>query len=100
MDDRVANASDGLLTGVSVVVPVYQSVDSLRVLVERVGDALGDAVAYEIVMVDDGSAPRTWATVQQLSMEHPEVVGVRLSRNYGQHNALVAGPRHAPFATA
>lgn len=97
MDDRVANASDGLLTGVSVVVPVYQSVDSLRVLVERVGDALGDAVAYEIVMVDDGSAPRTWATVQQLSMEHPEVVGVRLSRNYGQHNALIAGLRHARF---
>ena len=99
MVDRVANPADELPAGVSVVVPVYQSVDSLSVLVSRVRAVLGEQVEYEIVMVDDGSAPRTWATVQQLSTEHPEVVGVRLSRNYGQHNALVAGLRQARFAT-
>ena len=54
--------------------------------------ALGD---YEVILVDDGSADDTWGTITDLSIRWPRVTGVRLGRNYGQHNALVAGIREA-----
>lgn len=88
-----------LLRGVSVLVPVFQSDTTLAVLVDRIDTALAGSHAHEIVMVDDGSAEATWAAIERLSAAHPSVVGVRLSRNYGQHNALIAGLRHARFDT-
>ncbi len=86
--------------GVSVIVPVYQSVESLPELVDRVERALADVGPFEIVMVDDGSSERTWQQVERLAAEHAEVVGLRLSRNFGQHNALIAGLRQARYAVS
>ena len=81
--------------GVSVVVPVYQSVSTLPNLVERVNSTLAALGEYEILLVDDGSADCTWTAVSDLSERWPQVTGVRLGRNFGQHNALVAGLRAA-----
>jgi len=86
-----------MLNGVSVVVPVYKSQDSLRLLVQRIEKAIGESRPFEIIMVDDGSPSSTWAVVVELAASHSDVVGVRLGRNYGQHNALVAGVRTARF---
>jgi len=47
----------------------------------------------QIIIVDDGSTPETWATITQLS--DSQVHGLRLSRNFGQHSALLAGIREA-----
>ena len=89
---------DGLTAGVSVIVPVFQSTDTLPVLVDRVDAALRDTGPYEVILVDDGSGPDTWGAVSALAASRPGiVVGVRLSRNYGQHNALIAGLRHAQY---
>ncbi len=85
--------------GVSVVVPVYRSDATLAPLVEGVAVALADVPSWEIVLVDDGSGGATWPTVARLAREHPRVRALRLSRNFGQHNALVAGLRAARFGT-
>lgn len=82
------------LITVSVVVPVYRSCQTLEPLVTRVHNALTD-VAHEVVLVDDGSPENTWTEVQRLSQAHEPVRGIRLSRNSGQHSALLAGVRAA-----
>lgn len=84
--------------GVSVVVPVYRSVATLPVLVQRIHAALID-VDHEVLLVDDGSPADTWAMVSSLAATDARVIGLRLGRNAGQHNALVAGVRAARYAT-
>lgn len=51
----------------------------------------GNASRVRVVLVDDGSSDATWNVIQQLSIDYPEVVGVKLARNYGHQNALLAG---------
>ena len=86
--------------GISVIVPVFQSQETLVTLVDRVRAVLNGTTPFEIVLVDDGSASTTWQTIERLAQADPDVVGVRLSRNYGQHNALLAGVRRARFSLA
>src|SRR5262249_9558988 len=51
---------------------------------------------YEVVFVDDGSPDDSWRVLEEIRRRHPErVVAVQLMRNYGQHNALMCGFRHA-----
>lgn len=83
---------------ISVVVPVYNSQDTLEELVRRLKAVLAPITTeYEIVLVNDGSRDRSWERVQALSAAHPEVRGIDLMRNYGQHNALLCGIRTARF---
>ena len=49
----------------------------------------------ELILVDDGSPDQTWAQITEVASDHEWVHGIRLSRNYGQHNALLAGLRAA-----
>jgi glycosyltransferase involved in cell wall biosynthesis len=85
---------------VSVVVPVYNSGPTLALLVERVGEALGAAeLDYELVLVNDGSRDDSWERIGELARSHPRVRGIDLARNYGQHNALLAGIRAARAET-
>lgn len=83
--------------GLSVVVPVYNSSHTLVDLVKRIDDSLMGKHPYEVILVDDGSGAETWRTISSLSLDHPQILGLRLSRNYGQHSALVAGVRKASF---
>lgn len=81
---------------VSVVVPVYNSQASLRELVCRLDATLTGLVeSHEIILVNDGSRDDSWRVVTELARERPHVHGVDLMRNYGQHNALLAGLRMA-----
>jgi len=79
---------------ISVVVPVYNSEESLGTLVQRVDAAL-DGLDYELVLVNDGSRDGSWEQIELLSRDEPRVRGIDLMRNYGQHNALLAGIRSA-----
>ncbi|MDQ3823744.1 MAG: glycosyltransferase family 2 protein [Actinomycetota bacterium] len=79
---------------ISVVVPVYNGSATLAELARRVDEALRGR-AYELVLVNDGSADESWRLIGELSREHPQVRGLDLMRNYGQHNALLAGIRSA-----
>jgi glycosyltransferase involved in cell wall biosynthesis len=83
----------------SVVVPVYESNDSVVHLVERIVAVFETSIrqAYEIILVDDGSrTARTWTTLSRLVGERPDVVSaIRLTRNYGKSSAVLCGLRHA-----
>jgi undecaprenyl-phosphate 4-deoxy-4-formamido-L-arabinose transferase len=81
---------------VSVVVPVYNSAGTLATLTERLAAVLDSLGApWEIVLVNDGSADGSWERIVELSAAEPRVRGMNLMRNYGQHNALLAGIRAA-----
>ncbi len=86
------NASDGRLESLSVVVPVFNSRDSLPELCRRLNEVLPSlARTSEILLVNDGSRDDSWQIVRDLSSRHPNVFGIDLMRNYGQHNALLCG---------
>jgi undecaprenyl-phosphate 4-deoxy-4-formamido-L-arabinose transferase len=81
---------------VSVVIPVYNSEESLTELLTRLEAALEPITqAFEIILINDGSRDSSWTIVQSLASSRPYVRGVDLMRNYGQHNALLAGIRLA-----
>jgi glycosyltransferase involved in cell wall biosynthesis len=82
--------------GLSVVIPAFRSPGTLRQVcleLDRHVAALVDEL--EVIFVDDGSGDETWATIQSLAAEFPWVRGLTLLRNFGQHNALLAGWRQA-----
>lgn len=91
---------DRPVTGISVVVPCYRSEGSLGQLVERLLPVLAGLAPdrHEVLLVVDGSPDQTWQVAEKLAAEHPQAVrAVLLMRNYGQHNALLAGVRRARF---
>lgn len=86
--------------GLSVVVPVYHSEQSLPILIERLQTELDKmGRPYEAVLVNDGSADGSWRVIEQLARQYPWVRGVNLMRNFGQHSALLCGIRRAHYDT-
>lgn len=80
----------------SVVAPMYNEESNVVPFVAAVSGVLAAAgIHYEIVLVDDGSRDRTWATIQQSAELDPRVRGLSLSRNFGHQGALFAGLFHA-----
>lgn len=80
----------------SIVSPVYQAekfVEKLVREIQAVCNALG--AEYEIILVDDRSPDDSWQKMKQISAENPFVKSIRLSRNFGQHPAIMAGLSHA-----
>ena len=76
----------------SVVVPVFNEARGLPDLIrELTAVAEGLEVPFEIVLVDDGSMDETWSVIRSLSQHHPELMPVRLIRNFGKEAALTAG---------
>ncbi|WP_431843518.1 glycosyltransferase [Calidifontibacter indicus] len=84
---------------ISVVIPCYRSRATIRELVERLVEQLPTlATEFEVILVVDGSPDDTYAIAHQLETEHPGVVhAVLLRRNFGQHNALLAGLSRAAY---
>ncbi len=83
-------------TSLSIVVPAYNSHETLPLLVEQIELVLKDLVpSYELILVNDGSPDNTWEVIQMLCASHPWVKGINLMRNFGQHNALLCGIRAA-----
>jgi glycosyltransferase involved in cell wall biosynthesis len=81
----------------SVVIPCYNEEESLPGLVQTLVPHLERAVAgaWEIILVDDGSADRTGALIQQEHQRDGRIKGVLLSRNFGHQPAIFAGLSYA-----
>ncbi|MFQ3536351.1 MAG: glycosyltransferase family 2 protein [Aggregatilineales bacterium] len=80
----------------SIVIPVYNSEQSLPLLVEALQAELASYGApFELIMVNDGSCDGSWAVIQALAERYAWITGIDLMRNYGQHNALLCGIRAA-----
>lgn len=75
----------------SVVIPVFNEHESIRLLLEEVGRAIDPGVHYEIIVVDDGSTDATAATLEKLAAENPRLRVLRHRSNHGQSAALVTG---------
>lgn len=80
---------------VSVVVPLLNEVDSLDELTKRIGEALSEYWAYEVILVDDGSTDGSWQKIKELAQSSPNIKGIRFRRNYGKSPALQQGFRKA-----
>lgn len=77
---------------ISVVSPVYKSEESLAELYSRLVATLEKISAdFEIILVNDGSPKNDWSVIKGLAEKDPRVIGINLSRNFGQHNAIFAG---------
>lgn len=81
---------------ISIVSPVYKAEKIVDKLVSEIRNTLSEVnVPYEIVLVDDRSPDNSWMLMKALSQKHPEVKSIRLSKNFGQHPAIMAGLSNA-----
>jgi len=80
----------------SVVIPVYNSVRQVANTVDAiVAEMQRQELRYELILVNDGSQDGSWQVVAGKARELPNIIAVNLLRNYGQHNANLAGFREA-----
>ena len=76
----------------SIVSPVYRAEKELEELVTRIKKSVStEVLSLEIILVDDFSPDESWKEVERLAIIYPEIIGVKLSRNFGQHYAITAG---------
>jgi len=76
----------------SVVVPVYRAQGSLAELCRRLTDTCrAHTPSFEILLVEDCGGDGSWPLIQQLAQTYPELRGIQLSRNFGQHAATLCG---------
>ena len=88
------------MPSVSVIVPVYNSENSLDELLARLDSVLKEErLAAEVILVNDASRDHSWETIKTLCGRYPFVEGINMMRNYGQHNALLCGIRLARHET-
>ena len=81
-----------LTLDISVIVPLYnedESLPELHAWIKRVMEQNG--FSYEVIFVNDGSTDNSWAVIEQLAAENPEVKGICFRRNYGKSPALFCG---------
>ncbi|MCG3178020.1 MAG: Dodecaprenyl-phosphate galacturonate synthase [Phycisphaerae bacterium] len=89
--DRRSQSSDAA-PDVSIVVPLYNEVDALPQLHERIVAAMAPlGRTWELVMINDGSTDGTGECLAKLAAADPHIVAVELARNAGQTSALSAG---------
>lgn len=81
-----------------IVVPCYNEEEVLHETTKRLTDKIDRMIAgglisqdSRIMYVDDGSKDKTWQLIEELHGQEPRVLGVKLSRNRGHQNALLAG---------
>lgn len=76
----------------SIVIPVYQSKDTLKELLRRITQSFStNGVEIEVLMVEDCSRDGSWDVIESLAADQPLLRGIRLSRNFGQHAATICG---------
>lgn len=77
----------------SVIVPVYNSNESLQELYSRIDLTMKKiGTTHEVIFVDDDSADSSWSILESIQKANPgKVTAIRLARNFGQHNATICG---------
>ncbi|WP_353260214.1 glycosyltransferase family 2 protein [Prochlorothrix hollandica] len=86
------SSSPGSRPHVSIVVPVYNEVESLPQLVDTIATTLGQCgLSYELICVDDGSQDGSGEWLKRVALERTDLRAVLLRRNYGQTAAMAAG---------
>ena len=84
----------GIMKKVSVIFPVFNNSPSLPIILKKIGEIserLIDFYKIEVVMIDDGSSDDSWAVMTSNSNQNFDVLSIKLSRNFGQVGAVLAG---------
>lgn len=77
---------------ISIVIPVFNEEESLRILVDEIKASTAQAgLDYEVIFVDDGSSDTSWKIIQELAAENHHIHGLKFRRNFGKAAALSAG---------
>lgn len=86
-----------MMTKISVVIPCFNSEATICDVVEQTIEEFKKMNRHccEFILVNDGSTDGTFACISELVEKYPFVTGVDLSKNFGQHNAILAGMRLA-----
>ena len=93
-DMQAANRPDTIY--LSIVIPLYNEEDAIVLLVESITEIITQLeFNSEIILVDDGSTDRTWNLIEDQTARHENVCAIKLRRNFGQTNAMLAGFDHA-----
>ncbi|MCQ4034733.1 glycosyltransferase family 2 protein [Kaistella montana] len=80
----------------SIIIPLLNEEESLEELFSRIDNVCKtENLSYEIWFVDDGSTDLSWSIIENLKVQHPQIHGIKFSRNYGKSQAL-----HAAFERA
>lgn len=86
------------LPELSIIIPVYRSANILPELLAQIHQVLPSITqTYEIILVCDGSPDDSWEVIKKLSPIYPRLRGIKLAKNYGQHNAVLIGIREAKY---
>lgn len=80
---------------ISVVIPVYNSENSISEVTNGIIKELENRYEFEIVLVNDNSRDNSLKVCKDLCDKYPFVKLISLSKNFGQHNALMAGFNYA-----
>ncbi|MBR3635228.1 MAG: glycosyltransferase family 2 protein [Lachnospiraceae bacterium] len=82
---------------ISFCIPCYKSEQTLPKVVEEIRETmsgLSDRYVYEIILVNDASPDATFIKIKELVDKYPNITGIDLAKNFGQHAALMAGFAH------
>jgi len=80
----------------SIIIPVYNGEQTVEKLYTRIKQFFTDKYLYEVIFVYDCGKDNSWEVLLKIKMQNPQNVKlIRLSRNYGQHNALICGFEYA-----
>ncbi|MBV54835.1 MAG: glycosyltransferase, partial [Candidatus Marinimicrobia bacterium] len=75
----------------SVIIPIYNELDSLPELLDELASVLRNSYEYEIICVDDGSSDGSAQFIRDQALQNEHVVSLRFLKNYGKSSALNAG---------
>jgi glycosyltransferase involved in cell wall biosynthesis len=85
-----------MMRKISFLIPVYRSQESLEELYTRILSAFNNQhIEREIIFVEDCGGDGSWDVIKKIASSDVSVKGIQMSRNYGQHNALLCGIREA-----
>lgn len=79
----------------SVVIPVFNSESIVGTTIDKTASFFErEGLAYEIVLVNDGSSDSSWDVIREKALHNKNVIAINLLKNYGQHVANICGLRH------
>lgn len=90
----VGNANEQIAH--SIIIPVFKAEDCLNELYQRLTKIMKtSSPSYEIIFVEDCGEDGSWGIIEKLARSDARIRGIQLSRNFGQHNAILCGVRAA-----
>lgn len=77
---------------ISIIVPVFNGEGTLSELYSRIEFTLKDSFEYEVLFIHDGGTSSSWMAITKLKDQHgSKIKAIKLTRNFGQHNAIICG---------